>query len=293
MALLSFIKRRAQRQQEQDGEGAEMSFVEHLDELRMHLIRAFIGISAAAIVMFFATELVFKYVIFGPLDPNFITYKLFCGISEQLGTQALCYTPVNPELQTFDMGEAFLLHIKVCLIGGIIVSFPYVLYEFWKFVRPGLYTTEVSATRGVVGVGSLLFLLGVAFGYFILSPFAINFLVGYQLPMVNEGQSIIKAKSFVNYMIMFTLPAGLIFELPIIVYYLARMGIVTSAGMRQYRRHSIIGILLLSAMITPPDVMTQIIVSIPVYILYELSINIAKKQEKKRNEELGMLEDKA
>ncbi len=285
--MISILKRRGQHKKD-DSQEREMTFVEHLDELRMHLIRSVIAVAAFAIFIFFATEFVFKTIIFGPLSKNFPTYQFFCWLSGRLKMDALCYDPVQPELQTFDMGEAFLLHIKVCLIGGVIVAFPYILYELWKFVRPGLYETEVKATRGVVGISSLLFLLGVAFGYFILSPFAINFLVGYQLPMVNETDSIIKANSFINYMIMFTLPAGIIFELPIIVFYLARMGIVTPEGMRKYRRHSIIGILLLSAMITPPDVMTQIIVSIPVYILYEFSINIAGRQAKKRAKELEL-----
>jgi sec-independent protein translocase protein TatC len=285
--MISILKRRGQKKGA-DQKERDMTFVEHLDELRMHIIRSIIAIGAFAIIIFFTTDFVFKTVIFGPLSKNFPTYQFFCWMGNLLKMPALCYDPVQPELQTFDMGEAFLLHIKVCLIGGVIVAFPYILYELWKFVRPGLYASEVKATRGVVGISSILFLLGVSFGYFILSPFAINFLVGYQLPMVNETTAIIKANSFINYMIMFTLPAGIIFELPIIIFYLARMGIVTPAGMRKYRRHSIIGILLLSAMITPPDVMTQIIVSIPVYILYEFSINIAARESKKRAKELEL-----
>lgn len=285
--MISILKRRGKKKGD-DQQERDMTFVEHLDELRMHIIRSIIAIGAFAIFIFFTTEFVFKTIIFGPLSKKFPTYRFFCWMGDLLKMPALCYNPVEPELQTFDMGEAFLLHIKVCLIGGLIAAFPYVLYELWKFVRPGLYKTEVKATRGVVGISSVLFLMGVAFGYFILSPFAINFLVGYQLPMVNEGSAIIKASSFINYMIMFTLPAGIIFELPIIVFYLSRMGIVTPEGMRKYRRHSIIGILLLSAMITPPDVMTQVIVSIPVYILYEFSINISARQAKIRAKELEL-----
>ena len=129
-------------------------------------------------------------------------------------------------------------------------------------------------------------MIGVCFGYFILAPFAINFLVGYQLPMVNQDTSIIKAASYINYMIMFTMPSGIVFELPIIIFYLARVGIVTPEGMRKYRRHSIIGILLISAVITPPDIMTQVIVAIPVYFLYEMSIGIAARQAKKRAKEM-------
>lgn len=292
-----------------DGE-KEMSFVEHLDELRQHIIRSIIAIIACAIFVFFATNFIFKIVLFGPLDPNFLTYQGMCALSEIAGLgDAMCYTPIKINMQTLDMGEAFLLHIKVCIFGGIIIAFPYLLFEVWRFVRPGLHHHEQNATRGFVFVASILFLLGVAFGYFIISPFAINFLAGYQLPMINQEADylevmrscsdcctfpteeaakkggIIKASSYINYMLMFTLPTGLLFELPILVFFLARMGIVTADFMRKYRRHSIIAILILAALVTPPDVMTQILIGIPIYILYELSIGIAARQEKRRKKD--------
>ncbi|MCH2045400.1 MAG: twin-arginine translocase subunit TatC [Saprospiraceae bacterium] len=285
----------------------EMSFVEHLDELRQHLIRSIIAIVACAIFIFFATKFIFKVILFGPLEPNFLTYQGMCALSKLVGLgEAMCYEPIQINMQTLDMGEAFLLHIKVCIFGGIIIAFPYLLWEIWRFVRPGLHQHEQKATRGFVIVASILFLLGVSFGYFIISPFAINFLAGYQLPMINQEADymevmractdcctfpteevakkggIIKASSFINYMLMFTFPTGLLFELPILVFFLARMGIITADLMRQYRRHSIIIILVLAALVTPPDVMTQILIGIPIYILYELSIGIAVRQEKRR-----------
>lgn len=263
----------------------EMSFVEHLDELRLHLIRIVIGICVSAVFIFFATRAIFKYIIFGPLREDFPTYQLLCQLSGWLGLgDKMCYTPVNVSLITLEMGEAFLLHIKVCLVGGLVVAFPYVLWELWRFIKPGLYAEERKAANGVVVVGSLLFALGVAFGYFILSPFATNFLLGYELPMINHTNSgnLIKATSLINYMVMFTLPVGIIFELPILIFYLSKMGLVTDAGMRAYRRHAVIGILVLAALVTPPDVMTQFIIGIPIYILYELSIGIAAKQTRLR-----------
>jgi sec-independent protein translocase protein TatC len=266
----------------------EMSFVEHLDELRKHIIRAGLAIIAFSIIAFFLTDVIFKHVLFYPLDKNFPTYQALCYVGSYFGIPGSCITPVKPMIQTFDMGEAFILHFKVCMFSGFIIAFPVVLWELWKFVRPGLYDREVKATRGVVAAGSFLFLLGVAFGYFILAPFSINFLVSYQLPMINEQANIIKAGSFINYMLMFTFPAGIIFELPILVYYLARMGIVTDKGMRTYRRHAIIVILIIAAIVTPPDIISQIIVTIPVYILYELSIGIAARQTKRRLKEMEM-----
>ncbi len=266
-----------------------MSFVEHLEELRVHLIRMVISILLSAIFVFFATRSIFEVVIFGPLREDFLTYRLLCHLSEWMGLgDGMCYQPALANLVTLEMGEAFLLHIKVCIFGGMILSFPYLLWEFWRFIKPGLYKEERQAANSVVFVGSLLFLMGISFGYFILSPFAINFLMGYELPMINASSNgnMIKATSMINYMIMFTVPVGIVFELPIIVYYLAKMGLITDDFMRTYRRHAIVGILVLAAFVTPPDVMTQIIIGIPIYILYELSIGIAAKQTKKREEEL-------
>ncbi|MFK7797314.1 MAG: twin-arginine translocase subunit TatC [Aureispira sp.] len=270
-------------------EEKEMSFVEHLEELRVHIIRMVISILLTAVFVFFATRSIFQIVIFGPLQKDFLTYQLLCKLSNwlELG-DSMCYEPAVANLVTLEMGEAFLLHIKVCIFGGMILAFPYLLWEFWRFIKPGLYPKERKAANSVVIVGSILFLLGISFGYFILSPFAINFLLGYELPMINEASNgnLIKATSMINYMIMFTVPVGIIFELPIIVYYLAKMGLITDTFMRTYRRHAIVGILVLAAFVTPPDVMTQVIIGIPIYLLYELSIGIAAKQTKKREAEL-------
>jgi sec-independent protein translocase protein TatC len=286
MGILSILNRKKKVVGE-NKEEKEMSFVEHLDELRTHIIRSLLAIGAFSIVVFFLTDFIFRKVLFYPLDKNFPTYQLLCRLGVYLNTDAICFTPVKTSVQTFDMGEAFGLHLKVCIIGGLIIAFPYVLWELWKFIRPGLYEKERRATRSVVAVGSFLFLLGVSFGYFILAPFAINFLVGYQLPMVNESLSIIKAGSYINYMVMFTLPAGLIFELPIVVFYLSKIGILTDRDMRTYRKHSIVVILIIAAIVTPPDVVSQVIVAIPVYLLYELSIGIAAVQTRKREKEIS------
>ena len=263
----------------------EMSFVEHLDELRIHLIRIAISICVSAVFVFFATKTILETVIFGPLNSDFMTYKLMCRLSEWAGMgEKMCYSPKPINLVTFDMGEAFLLHIKICLFGGFIMAFPYILWELWKFIKPGLYLKEIKSANGVVFISSLLFLTGISFGYFVLAPFAINFLVGYELPMVNSGNSgnLIKATSLINYMIMFTMPVGIIFELPIVVYYLSKMGLITDDFMRAYRKHSIVIILVIAALVTPPDIMTQIIIGIPIYFLYEMSIHIAARQTKKR-----------
>ena len=259
----------------------EMSFVEHLEELRQHIIRSLIAIMVAAVAIFYATDFVFNQVIFAPIRPEFATYRFLCWFSETVGMgSAMCYNPSNIKIITLTMGEPFTLHLTICFFGGLIVAFPYILWEVWRFISPGLYIKERRAAQNLVGVGSFLFLTGVAFGYFIIAPFGINFLVNYTLPLVNTGGSQVQANSYINYMLMFTIPTGLVFELPIIVYYMARVGLLTPQIMREYRRHAIVIILIIAALITPPDVVTQIFVTIPVYVLYELSIGIAARQAK-------------
>ncbi len=263
----------------------EMTFLDHLEELRWHIIRSLIAIIAVGITLFIFQKWLFKYIIFGPTHQDFISYQWICGLSEAVGLgDTMCLEPPVFRKQAIGFGEAFITSIKVSFIAGFIAAFPYVFYEFWRFIKPGLYPKERKATRGVVFICSFLFLTGVCFGYFIIAPFAVNFLAGYTIPGVENSPTL---SSFINYMVMFTAPAGLIFELPVLVYFLARVGLVTPQTMKQYRRHSIIGILLLAALITPPDVVTQFLIGIPLYFLYELSIMVAARTYKRYQEELN------
>ncbi len=259
--------------------GKEMTFLEHLEELRMHIIRALTAVVLLMIVAFIFHDWVFDYIIFGPTHPDFLSYRVFCNMSHMLGLgDAMCMVPPQFEKIAVGFGEPFIISIKASFVLGLIVAFPYVFYELWSFVRPGLYEAEVRATRGVVLICSVLFLLGVMFGYFVIAPFAINFLMGYSIPGVTNTPTL---SSYINYMVMFTAPAGLIFELPIVVYFLAKVGLVSASGMRYYRRHAIVGILLLAAVLTPPDVVTQFLIGVPLYFLYELSIFIALREERR------------
>ncbi len=260
-----------------------MSVGEHLEELRMHIIRSLIAIVVVGVFIFFATDFVFNHILFAPVKQDFVTYQFLCWLSPYLGLeQGLCYNPSNIKLVTLQMGETFMLHLKVCFFGGIVVAFPYLLWELWRFVSPGLYDTERKAARNLVAAGSFLFILGVSFGYFVVCPFGVNFLVNYDLPMINTDGNLIQASSFIDYLIMFTIPTGLVFQLPIVIHYLSKVGLVTDEFMREYRRHAIVVILIIAAIITPPDVVSQIFVAIPVYVLYELSINVAKRQTRLR-----------
>lgn len=264
----------------------EMSFLEHLEELRWHILRSLIAIVIVGILLFIFKDWYFKYIILAPTQPDFLSYRMFCQVGQALGfADILCIQP--PVFQPIAIGfaEAFITVIKMSFVGGLVAAFPYVFYELWSFIRPGLYTNERQVTSGVIFICSTLFLIGVLFGYFIISPFAINFLVGYTIPGVANTPALY---SVINYMTMFTLPSGLIFELPIVVYFLARIGLVTPQGMREYRRHSIIGILFLGAVLTPPDVLTQFLVAAPLYILYELSIFVAARAAKLHDAEVGL-----
>ncbi len=251
----------------------EMSILDHLDELRKHLIKATIAVFAMAIIMFMFKDFVFDNLILGPKSKDFFTYRFFCGLSD-----SLCFSPPDFNLITREMGETFVTHLKISFYLGLIVSFPYVFYQFWLFVKPGLYPNEQKAAGGIVFTCSLLFLLGIVFGYLIIAPFAITFLINYTINGVTNAPTL---TSYVSYLIMFTIPTGVIFELPIIIYFLSKVGLVTPELMKKYRRHAIVFILLLAAIITPPDPMTMFLIAVPLYSLYEASIFISARVARK------------
>ena len=259
-------------------EEKEMSFLDHLEELRWHIIRSLVSIVFFAIIVFVFKEFVFDKIVFAPRRDDFITYRILCGIAD-----FICFTPPEFEIIPREFGEKFFTHLKISFWLGIVISFPYIFWELWKFIKPGLYKHEQKAARGMVFICSSLFMMGVAFGYFIISPFAIKFLAGYSLSDI-EVISSSSLSSYVNYMTMFTVPAGIIFELPVVVYFLSRVGLLTPSFMRTYRRHAIVIILLFAAIITPPEVVTQILIGIPVLILYELSIFVSARAHKKYNQ---------
>lgn len=258
----------------------EMSFLEHLEALRWHIIRALSSVVIVGIAAFTFKNFIFDSLILGPTKQTFVTYQWFCGLSDKI-----CFYPEGLEIITRDISEQFLSHIKVSIWLGIIVAFPYIFYEFWKFVKPGLYSNEQKATKGVVFISSSLFLSGILFGYFVIAPFAVTFLSSYTVS--SEILNTTTLTSLVNSMTMFTIPTGIIFELPIVIYFLSKVGLVTAASMKQYRKHALVIILILSAIITPPDVITQFLIGLPLYLLFEAGIIIAKRVEKNQAKENG------
>lgn len=247
----------------------EMSFLEHLEELRWHIIRAVGAIMISAIGVFIFKDFFWEGIILAPTKKEFFIYRVFCNFSDKL-----CFGPNKDlEMYTRDFGEQFMMHMVSSFWIGLIIAFPFVLWEVWKFVKPGLYAKEQKAIRGVVFICSLLFFIGVLFGYYIVAPFGISFLSNYEIsPTI---QNTVTLNSYVNYLTMFILPLGLVFELPVVVYFLAKVGIVSAPFLKQFRKHAIVVILIIAAVITPPDVASQILVSFPLLILYEVSIIIA------------------
>ncbi|MEM9051992.1 MAG: twin-arginine translocase subunit TatC [Bacteroidota bacterium] len=257
----------------------QMTFLQHLEELRWRIIKALIAIVLIAILAFIFKGFVFDTLIFAPKNSDFITYRFFCHMSSILGLDdSLCLTS-SFDLQNITMSGQFTSHILVSLVLGFIVAFPFVFYQFWAFIMPGLSVNEKSTARGAVVATSFLFLIGVSFGYFLISPLSVQFLGGYTVS--SQVDNIIALNSFITTVTMTTLSGGLVFQLPVVIYFLAKLGLVTPESLKQYRRHAIVGVLILSAIITPPDVTSQILVTLPLMVLYELSIHIARIVVKK------------
>ena len=261
----------------------EMSFLDHLEELRWHLIRSTLAVVIVAFVAFLAKDFIFDTVLFGPKKADFPTYRLFCNIAQSLSMdESFCEGP-QFRIQSRQMAGQFSAHIWTSIWAGFIIAFPYVLYEMWKFISPGLYDNERKNARGFILIASMLFFSGVLFGYYVVSPLSINFLANYTVS--DEVFNDIDLSSYISIVRAAVIACGLIFELPIIIYFLTKIGLVTPEFLRKYRKFALVLVLIVSASITPPDVASQIVVSIPVLILYEISIHISriviKREEKK------------
>jgi sec-independent protein translocase protein TatC len=252
-----------------------MSFWAHLEELRGHLIRSASAIVLGGIAAFLAKDIIFNMVILAPKEPYFLTNRVFCWISRELSLPALCIN-VNPvKIINIDMAGQFTTHIYTSLIVGLIIAIPYVIWEIWRFIKPGLEPNERAHSAGAVLVTSGLFLTGVLFAYFLIVPLSINFLGSYQVSSLVENH--VALRSYISTITTITLATGLVFELPIFIYFLSKTGLVTPEFMKKNRKLAYVLIIALSAIITPPDVFSQIMVSIPLVILYEISIGISKR----------------
>lgn len=254
----------------------EMSFLDHLEDLRWHLLRSVIAILLAGVAAFVAKDFVFDVLLFGPKNNDFLTYRLLCQVSNFLGfDDSFCISELPFRIQSRTMAGQFSAHVWTSITLGFVIAFPYVIYQFWKFISPGLYTYERKTASGFIGVSSLLFFMGVLFGYYVVTPLSVRFLGTYTVS--SEVFNDFDLSSYTALIRASVLASGLIFELPILIYFLTKVGLVTPELMRKYRKISLVLVMFLSAVITPPDVASQIIVAIPVLILYELSIFISKR----------------
>jgi len=263
-------------------EEKEMSFLDHVEDLRWHLIRSTLAIILTATVAFIFKGIIFDKILFAPKNPDFFTYRFFCKVSQFFGTDGLCIEEIPFAFQSLAMAEQFSVHIWTSITVGFIISFPYIIYEFWKFISPGLYDNERKNARSFIAISSFLFFLGVLFGYYVVTPLSVNFLGNYSVSDAVARN--IKIGSYIALVRSSLLASGLIFELPIIIYFLTKMGLVTPSFLKTYRKHALVVVLILAAIITPPDIISQIIVAIPILILYEVSIYISKmviKREQK------------
>ncbi len=260
-------------------EEREMSFLDHLEELRWHIIRSLIAIVVFTIAAFVAKSIVIDTVILGPSRTDFWTYEKLCELAEIINTPALCIDKLDFELVSRKLSSQFMTHITVSFVVGLIIGFPYLFWEIWRFIKPGLHPQERRASRGATFSVSLLFLIGVLFGYFIISPISVRFFATYQIS--ESLENLFDLSSYITTVTMIVLGSGLLFQLPVVVFFLTKAGLVSSSLMRKYRKHAIIVILVLGAMITPPDPFSQVLIALPLMTLYQLSIFIARRIEKK------------
>ena len=252
----------------------EMTVLDHLEELRWRLVRGVIVIVILSVIAFIYMPYIFQNVILAHSKPDFWTYRIMCMIDS-----GLCVDKLNFILQNKDMSGQFTMHLKSAFITGFIFGFPYLVWEIWGYVKPALEGREIKSSSKVVAFVPFLFIIGALFGYFILAPLSVNFLANYQLDTTILNQ--FDVSSYVSTVTMLVLACGLIFQLPVLIYFLALAGIVTPELMKKYRKHAIIAVVIVAGIITPsPDMLSQIIVGIPIYLLYEISIYTAARNKK-------------
>ena len=278
--------------QDKGGTG-EMGFMDHLEELRRRLFFSLLGILTGAITLFVMKDWVFDRLIFAPRNPDFITFRAWCALGHFTGAgDRLCVTEITYELINTTMLGNFSAHILVSAIGGFIVSFPWTFHQFWRFIRPGLHGEEAKAARGVTWAATVLFFLGVCFGYFVIAPLSLQFLGHYE---IGDVQARIALMSYLKTVASITLAAGLIFQVPVVVHFLAKLGLVTPSSLRKFRKHTLVVTLIIAAIITPPDLTSQILVALPVLGLYEMGILQARRIQRRQEtaERKGPQSDRA
>lgn len=266
---------------------SEMSFFEHLEALRWHLIRAVIALVIFTSIAAYNWHFILNTIIFGPRDKSFWTYGILCKIGTALHMDGWCFEGFDDKMVVTEVGAKFNLVMNTCIVTGLVFAIPYFLYEVWRFIKPALHEKERKAASGFVFYASSLFLLGVLFGYYIVAPMSIRFLIGFEVS--NEIEDMIRVDSYMSTLTTLTMGSGLVFELPILIYLLASLGILNAKLMRKTRRYAVLIILIIAAIITPtPDMITMSVVAVPLLFLYEIGILVAAgvdRRRAKKNEE--------
>ena len=261
---------------------AEMTFGEHLDELRKILVRVVV-VFMLLFVALFAIKGIVLDVVFAPIRETFPTNRLFAFMASVMNSEVLRIAPDNIEVYNTKMAGQFMLHIKSSFVGAFILAFPYLIWELWSFVKPALPPQQRKQSIRYAIECPIWFLLGLLFGYYIISPLAINFLGNYEVS--DQIKNIIEVSSYMTTVISVSFAAAVAFQLPILIRLLATMGVVTAEGMRQYRKIAVVVLLIFAAVITPPDVVSQVLIFVPCYALYEYGIKIAQRIEARRAKE--------
>jgi sec-independent protein translocase protein TatC len=265
---------------QQTSEEKEMSFLDHLEELRWHIVRSVAAIMIFMILAFVYAKWIFDHIVFAPAKASFITFRLMCQLGDYIGSDALCVTEIPFKVQSRYVTGQFSMQFAAAFVIGLIVAFPYVFWEIWRFIKPGLYSTEKKSSRGATISVTFLFLLGVSFGYFVLCPMSMWFFSTYTISdsIVNEFD----ITSYVQTIVALVFGSGVLFQLPVVIFFLTRIGLVTPTFLRTYRKYAVIIILVLAAIITPPDPLSQTIIAIPLYLLYEISILISAMEVRRK-----------
>jgi sec-independent protein translocase protein TatC len=263
----------------------EMSFLEHLEELRWHLVRASAAVVIGAVICFIKAEFIVDKILFAPKHPEFFTNRVFAWVARKFDSPDLAINTQPFNIVNYDMAGQFTTNLNIAFVGGIVIAIPYIFWEFWRFIKPALYEKERKHASGAVFYSTLLFLLGVLFGYFLIVPLSTHFFGSYRVSA--EVPNLINLNSFISAVTTIMLGSGIVFELPIIIYFLSKVGLISSGFLIKYRKHAYVLLLFLAAIITPPDVFSMLIVSGPLIALYELGVFLSKRIEKKKvNEEL-------
>lgn len=256
-----------------------MTFFEHLEVLRWHIVRSVVAVVVGAIAAFINGRFIFDKILLGPTQQDFWTYRKICDLSHWLyNSDKICVQDFEFIIQNLTLTGQFYQHLMIAMLGGVAIALPYILFEIYRFVKPALKSSEKRYAGFAIGTGSILFFLGLLFGYYIIVPVSVNFLGNYNLSDVIENKFTLE--SIIKFIAMLSMGAGLLFELPLIIYFLAKVGLVSSALLKKYRKVAFLIILVLSAIVTPPDVASQILLTIPIFFLYQIGIFIAKKVEK-------------